>query len=123
MYVSFFPVLVCFCVTVLPFIAHVCLLFLNSNLFYRLLTQISYFKIVNLDSVRFLAQQFPAFVSKKTYLFVFVFTAVSRSKMQISNLFFYFVVKCKENCPNEGVNTQLQSTSALGNYANFDTFL
>ena len=51
-------------------------------------------RIVSL-SVRFSAQQFPVLVSKKDFLFVYFFAAISRSKMQISSSTYCFVVKRK----------------------------
>ena len=70
-----------------------------------------YIRIFSL-SVRFSAQQFPVLASKKAFLFVYLFAANSRSKMQISFSTYCFVVKCKKFCPNERVYTR--STHTLG---------
>ena len=83
-------------------------LFTNPVTNLRLLIYIRIFSL----SVRFSAQQFSVLASKKAFLFVYFFAAISRSKMQISSSTYCFVVKCKKFCPSERVNTR--STHTLG---------
>ena len=79
-----------------------------------------YIRIFSLNVVHFAAQQFLVLAPKKAFWFVYFMTAISRSKMQISN--YCFAVKCQKICPNCNERVNTQSAHALGNYVTLTTF-